>query len=44
VAGWAKNYDNFTFLKVAKAGHMVPLDQPENALAMLKVFLSGGKW
>jgi len=43
VAGWAKNFDNFTFLKVAKAGHMVPLDQPENALAMLKQFISG-KW
>jgi len=39
VAGQFKTVDNFTFLKVAKAGHMVPMDQPANALDMLKRFL-----
>jgi len=39
VAGEFKTVDNFTFLKVANAGHMVPMDQPQNALDMLKRFL-----
>lgn len=33
--GEMKTYDNFTFLRVYNAGHMVPLDQPEAALHML---------
>jgi len=32
----------FTFLQVYDAGHMVPSDQPEAALDMLKNFLAGG--
>ena len=32
----------FTFLQVNGAGHMVPMDQPKNALAMVKTFMSGG--
>jgi len=39
VAGAAKNALNLTFLKVANAGHMVPMDQPKNALDMLRRFL-----
>jgi len=39
VAGKAKSALNLTFLKVSNAGHMVPMDQPKNALDMLKRFL-----
>jgi len=39
VAGSSKNALNLTFLKVSAAGHMVPMDQPKNALDMLKRFL-----
>jgi serine carboxypeptidase-like clade IV len=40
LAGWTKQYENFKFVRVHKAGHMVPLDQPANALAMINEFLS----
>ena len=40
IAGYARTVDNFTFLRVANAGHMVPLDQPANALDMLDKFLN----
>jgi cathepsin A (carboxypeptidase C) len=40
-AGIARSYKGFTFLKVHNAGHMVPMNQPKNALAMLKQFLAG---
>jgi carboxypeptidase C (cathepsin A) len=40
VVGSIKSYQSFTFLTVANAGHMVPLDQPVVALAMLKNFLT----
>jgi len=33
-AGEAKTYKNFTFVRVYNAGHMVPHDQPESALAI----------
>jgi len=39
-AGYAKAYQGFTFLKVLNAGHMVPMDQPKNALDMLKRFIN----
>jgi len=32
---------NMTFLRVYRAGHMVPLDQPNASLAMLDAFLAG---
>ena len=38
-AGQLKEYKNFKFLRVYNAGHMVPMDQPENALAMLQQFI-----
>eukprot|EP01114_Cavostelium_apophysatum_P014280 TRINITY_DN365_c0_g1_i1.p1 TRINITY_DN365_c0_g1~~TRINITY_DN365_c0_g1_i1.p1 ORF type:complete len:435 (+),score=116.18 TRINITY_DN365_c0_g1_i1:132-1436(+) len=41
-AGTVQTYGGFTFLAVANAGHMVPMDQPVNALAMLKTLVSGG--
>jgi len=42
LAGKYQTYEGFTFLAVANAGHMVPMNQPANALAMLKSFLNGG--
>jgi len=35
VAGWAKTASSLTWLQVHNAGHMVPMDQPQNALDML---------
>lgn len=40
-AGQLKQYKNFQFLRVYEAGHMVPMDQPSNALNMLQTFLMG---
>ncbi|KAL6074662.1 Carboxypeptidase [Balamuthia mandrillaris] len=40
VAGHVKSEQGFTWLKVEDAGHMVPMDQPKNALDMLKRFLT----
>ena len=38
-AGEFKQHDQFTFLRVYDAGHMVPMDQPKNALEMLRKFI-----
>jgi carboxypeptidase C (cathepsin A) len=38
IAGFYQSAQNLTFLKVKNAGHMVPLDQPENALDMFTRF------
>jgi len=35
-----RQYENFHFLRVFNAGHMVPMDQPEAALAMLDRFIN----
>jgi cathepsin A (carboxypeptidase C) len=40
-SGLVRSAGGLTFLQVAEAGHMVPLDQPEASLAMLNQFLSG---
>ncbi|GMH78163.1 hypothetical protein TL16_g07695 [Triparma laevis f. inornata] len=41
VAGYAKgSTDNFSFVLVANSGHLVPTNQPENALDMLRRFLN----
>jgi carboxypeptidase C (cathepsin A) len=40
-AGTVQSSHNLTFLRVMDAGHMVPRDQPANALAMVKAFTSG---
>mmetsp|Transcript_6893 Transcript_6893/g.16426 ORF Transcript_6893/g.16426 Transcript_6893/m.16426 type:complete len:429 (-) Transcript_6893:195-1481(-) len=42
VAGTFKSVQNFTFLGVAEAGHMVPMDQPQNAYEMMMTFVKGG--
>lgn len=39
--GEYKHLDNLTFYKVFNAGHMVPMDQPQAALAMLNRFIGG---
>lgn len=41
-AGTLQTASNFTFLRVYDAGHMVPRDQPANALAMVNSFITGG--
>ncbi|KAJ1290880.1 hypothetical protein BS78_02G276800 [Paspalum vaginatum] len=40
-AGLLKSHGPLSFLKVHDAGHMVPMDQPEAALEMLKRWTSG---
>lgn len=40
-AGTAIESGNLTFLRVFKAGHMVPMDQPEAALDMINRLVSG---
>lgn len=39
--GYIKQYENLSFLKILEAGHMVPMDQPAIALAMLKTLVYG---
>jgi len=41
VSGIYKTSMNFTFLGVAAAGHMVPMDQPSNALDMISTWITG---
>eukprot|EP00047_Mylnosiga_fluctuans_P003980 m.232076 g.232076 ORF g.232076 m.232076 type:complete len:442 (+) comp12297_c0_seq1:37-1362(+) len=41
-AGLARSSNGFTFLQVFEAGHMVPMDQPARASAMLQTFLTNG--
>jgi len=40
-AGELWSASNMSFLRVYAAGHMVPLDQPANSLAMLDAFIAG---
>ncbi|KAL6514267.1 hypothetical protein OROHE_019254 [Orobanche hederae] len=41
VGGYAVGYENVTFVTVRGAGHMVPSDQPQRALAFFSSFLQG---
>jgi carboxypeptidase C (cathepsin A) len=41
VAGHVRSVKNLTQILVNDAGHLVPLDQPENALTLLENFLKG---
>jgi len=38
--GYVKSHHNLSFLKIKGAGHMVPMDQPEVAFEMMKIFLN----
>jgi len=38
-AGHLKQYGNLHFLEFYNAGHMVPMDQPKNALSMIDTFM-----
>lgn len=40
-AGEARTAEGFTFLRVFGAGHMVPMDQPAAALALVNAFTQG---
>ena len=40
-AGTEKTYGGLSFVKVAKAGHMVPMDQPFSSLQMITAFTRG---
>ncbi|OQS03092.1 serine protease family S10 [Thraustotheca clavata] len=42
-AGKVRSVQGLTFLQVFDAGHMVPMNQPENSLAMLQEFIKDGK-
>merc|ERR1712183_1032186 len=39
IAGYAKEVQNFKFILVRSAGHMVPLDQPKHALDLITRFI-----
>jgi len=43
-AGLVKTSNGFTFMQVYDAGHMVPTDQPQVALEMIRNFVSGGEF
>jgi len=40
--GTAWTYSNLRFVKVRRAGHIVPMDQPQYALDMINAFIAGG--
>lgn len=42
VSGYMKEFGNLLFLKLLRAGHMVPLDIPETAFEMMQIFVSNG--
>lgn len=39
--GYMKQFDNLSYLKILESGHMVPMDQPAVALAMIKTLVYG---
>lgn len=44
VSGYMKEYGNLSFLKILNAGHMVPMDVPEVAFDMMRIFVSRGRF
>ena len=43
IGGWVKRYKGITFTTVRGAGHMVPSDQPEAALEIVKELIGKSK-
>ena len=43
-SGYMKEYENLSFLKVMSSGHMVPMDVPDVALEMMRIFLFSGSF
>ena len=41
VGGDVREHGGLSFVKISEAGHMVPLDQPRNALTMIQRFVNG---
>jgi len=41
VWGWHKRHQELSFMEIDQAGHLVPRDQPEVALAMINYWISG---
>ncbi len=44
IGGSVRTYQNLTQLVVYGAGHLVPMNQPESALAFLNTFVHGGEF
>jgi len=44
VAGYMKEYKNLSYLKLLDSGHMVPMDQPQIALAMITTLMYPNKY
>lgn len=44
VAGSVRTYGGFSFVRVTDAGHMVPADQPKNALSLVTTVLFNQQW
>lgn len=42
ISGYIKGYDNLLYLKILDSGHMVPMDLPDVALDMMRLFIYGG--
>jgi carboxypeptidase D len=43
-SGYMKEFENLLFLKVMASGHMVPMDQPEVSLEMMRTFMFSGSF
>lgn len=41
IVGWKKVFGNLHFVLVRNAGHLVPADQPQAAINMIKQFMMG---
>jgi cathepsin A (carboxypeptidase C) len=44
IGGTVKYHEKFAFATVSQAGHMVPMDQPENSLKLFRALLSDGEF
>jgi Carboxypeptidase C (cathepsin A) len=44
IAGYAMTYSNLTFVMILKAGHLAPLDQPQNVRDMVSRYIFDQGW